>query len=200
MAEVLRRNVIMTNTRAQWRDGRDKAHAILTIAQLGLLIGPVRLPEDAEFVTAWEQLTEADRRRLLASTEADQAAIDIACRLSGTSYEEAHKMVEGKVSQQQVIADLGDWRLARNIAGMVLASAHTAKMIGEMAPIADDREFCAAWAKLSEVDRRRILHFEKLDQDVLRVAAELAVRTKPDPHELADTPEARTRARQEMGL
>jgi len=183
-----------------WREGKDKTDVVLGIARKGLLIGPVYLHgDDAEFISAWNALAEADRQWLLRSTRPDRDVIDVACRLAGSSYQEAHKMVSKK-NTSQLVKDLSDWRQGRNVAGMVLASAHTARMIGEMKPIADDQEFCRAWVRLSEADRRRLLHFEQLDQDVLRVARELADSTRKGPHALVDTPETRRKARAEMGL
>jgi len=201
MATGLRRTIVRPDTKSQWRDGKSKADAVLSIARMGRLIGPVYLHgDDVEFDAAWQALAEADRQRLLASTEPDRDAIDIACRLAGTNYQEAHRMVKGNVPTQQVIADLSNWRQGRNVAGMVLASAGAAGMIGEMKPIADDKGFCEAWTRLTKGDRQRLLRFEALDQDVLRVARELAGRPLKDPRALVDTPENRRKARQEMGL
>jgi len=186
---------------ARWQDGKDKTDAVLGIARKGLLIGPVYLHgDDAEFIRAWNALAEADRQRLLRSTRPDRAVIDIACRLAGTSYQEAHKTM-AKKSTSQPVKDLSNWRQGRDAAIVVLQGAHAAKLISELALPESDSEFVKAWVELSDRERGQLLTFRALDEDVIRVACELAGHTYKDPRlRLVDTPETRRKARAEMGL
>jgi len=193
--------IAAADSTGNWREGKDKTDVVLGIARKGLLIGPVYLHgDDAEFVKAWNALAEADRRQLLESTRPDRGTIDIALKLAGSSYEEAHKMV-AKKNTSQTVKNLTNWRQGRDAAIVVLQGAHAAKLISELALPESDSEFVKAWVELSDRERGQLLTFRGLDEDVIRVACELAGHTYKDPRiHLVDTPETRAAARRKMGL
>ena len=193
--------IAAADSTGNWREGKGKVDIVLGMARKGLLIGPVYLHgDDAEFIEAWNALTEADRQRLLKSTQPDRAIFDIACRLAGTTYQEAHKMVSKK-NTSQTVKNLSNWRQGRDAAVVVLEGAHAAKLISELALPESDSEFVKAWVELSDRERGQLLTFRALDEDVIRVACELAGHTYKDPRiHLVDTPETRRKARAEMGL
>jgi len=78
--------------RHDWREGKDAATVVLTVANHTNLIAPTKLPDDdGHFMMTWGNLEEADRQKLLTYKRLDRRVIDVACRLAGTTFDEAQR-------------------------------------------------------------------------------------------------------------